>query len=66
MNYNYFMTTQTLEKLIKIEKELLKVKKEGSFLSFKAPISLRGMFKGVKIAGKDIKAAKKSLFKIVP
>ena len=52
------------EKLNKLEKEILKIKKGGFGFSQK-PISLKGIFKGVKITKKEIEKAKKSLFKEV-
>jgi hypothetical protein len=57
------MADQTLTKLEKIEKELLKLKKGASFGLPKKIISLKGILKGIKITEKDIKEAKKSLFK---
>jgi len=59
------MTAQTksLEKLEKLEKEILKLKKRGNFGLAKKIISLKGILKGVKIKEEDIKKAKKSLFK---
>lgn len=60
------MTNQTvLAKLEKLEKEVLKLKKEGEFKLPKKLISLKGILKGVKITEKDIEKAKKSLFKEV-
>jgi len=53
----------TLTKLEKLEKELLKLKKEGGFKLPKKIISLKGILKGIKITGEDIEKAKKSLFK---
>lgn len=53
---------EVLTKLERLEKEILKIKK-GEGLLFKKPISLKGILKGVKITEKDIKKAKKSLFK---
>jgi len=62
------MTTQTLihkiETIEKIEKQLFELKKGGWFNFAKAPISLKGTMKNIKISQKDIKVAKKSLFKI--
>ncbi|MBU2219250.1 hypothetical protein KKG15_02045 [Patescibacteria group bacterium] len=63
------MANQTLtpikyiQKLEKIEKEILKIKKEGIFTLPKIPISLKGILKGVKISEKDMTSAKKSLFR---
>jgi hypothetical protein len=57
------MVDQTLTKLEKIEKELLKLKKGAGFGLPKKIISLKGILKGIKITEKDIKEAKKSLFK---
>jgi len=63
------MANQTLtpikyiQKLEKIEKEILKIKKEGIFILPRIPISLKGILKGVKISEKDIASAKKSLFR---
>lgn len=54
------MSIKYAEKLNKIEKELLKIKKS---CSPKKIISLKGVLKGVKISKKDINKAKKSLFK---
>lgn len=54
------MSIKYAEKLNKIEKELLKIKKS---YSPKKIISLKGVLKGVKISEKDINKAKKSLFK---
>jgi len=56
---------QILTKLEKLEKEILKIKKEAMLKFPKKIISLRGILKGVKISGKDIQKAKKSLFKKV-
>jgi len=53
----------TLTKLEKLEKEVLKLKKEGIFELPPKLISLKGILKGVKITEKEIKEAKKSLFK---
>ena len=53
-----FMKEYT-KKLDKIEKDLLKLKTEGSFGLPKRTISL----KGITITEKDIEQAKKSLFK---
>ncbi|OGZ46949.1 MAG: hypothetical protein A3J54_01930 [Candidatus Ryanbacteria bacterium RIFCSPHIGHO2_02_FULL_45_13b] len=50
------------EKLEKLEKELLKLKK-GSKQSLSAPISLKGIWKGVQVSEADIGKAKKSLFR---
>ena len=55
-------TTTYVEKLEKLEKELLKLKR-GSKQSQLAPISLKGIWKGVRVSEKDIEKAKKSLFK---
>ena len=49
------------EKLEKLEKELLKLKK-GSKQSLSAPISLKGIWKGVQVSEADIGKAKKNLF----
>ncbi len=51
-----------LEKLEKVEKELLKLKK-GDFGFPKKIISLKGILKRVKITEKEIEKAKKSLFR---
>jgi hypothetical protein len=59
------MTNQTLTRLEKIEKEILKLKKGVGFGLPKKIISLKGILKGIKITEKDIKEAKKSLFKEV-
>jgi len=59
------MVNQILTKLEKIEKEILKFKKGGGFGLPKKIISLKGILKGIKITEKDIKEAKKSLFKEV-
>lgn len=58
------MNEQTiLTKLEKLEKELLKLKKGGNFKLPKKTVSLKGILKGIKVTEKDIKKAKKSLFK---
>ncbi len=57
------MNNLTLAKLEKLEKEILKLKKGGTFLGPKKIISLKGILKGVKISEKEIEKAKKSLFK---
>lgn len=49
-------------RLEKLENELFKLKKESRQLSF-STISLKGIWKGVKITESDIVKAKKSLFK---
>lgn len=54
------MPIKYAEKLNKVEQELLKLKKGGGIY---APISLKGILKGVTITEKDIQSAKKSLFK---
>lgn len=56
-------TTKYLEKLEKLEKEILKLKKGTNFGLTKKVISLKGILKGTKIPDKDIAKAKKSLFK---
>ena len=67
--YNQNMTNQTLtpikyaQKLEKIEKEILKIKKGGILILDKIPISLRGILRGIKISEKEIASAKRSLFK---
>jgi hypothetical protein len=53
-----------VEKLDKLEKEILKIKK-GVFGFSQKPISLKGILKGAKITEKDIEKAKKSLFKAI-
>ncbi|MBI3335350.1 MAG: hypothetical protein HY001_02530 [Candidatus Portnoybacteria bacterium] len=58
--YGYPVTY--IEKIGEIEKELLKVKKGGVFPLVKAPISLKGIFKGINVTAQDIKKAKDSLF----
>lgn len=58
-------TTAYLEKLGKLEKEILKLKKGAGFELPKKIISLKGILKGLKITEKDIKEAKRSLFKEV-
>jgi len=57
-----FMKEYT-KKLDKIEKDLLKLKTEGSFGLPKRTISLKGILKGMTITEKDIEQAKESLFK---
>jgi len=52
------------KKLEKLEEELLKLKK-GSKQFLSAPISLKGLWKGVQISEKDIEKTKKGLFKDV-
>jgi len=52
-----------LEKLEKIEKEILKIKKGAGFEFPKKLISLKGILKGAKIKEEEIEKAKKSLFK---
>lgn len=56
-------TTKYAEKLVKIEKELLKLKKGSGYPTSQIFISLKGILKGVKVAEQDIAQAKKSLFK---
>jgi len=56
------MSIKYAEKINKIEKEILKIKKSPPF-SKKFIISLKGSLKGVKISEKDINKAEKSLFK---
>lgn len=53
------MSIKYAEKLNKIEKEPLKIKKS---YSPKKIISLKGVLKGVKISEKDIKQAKNKIF----
>jgi hypothetical protein len=61
--YHFAMTTtEALQQLSKLEKNLLKLKKETALSFDKKPISLKGFLKGTKITEKDIKEAKKSLF----
>ena len=51
------------QKLEKLEKEVIKLKKE-SVLGFTSKIiSLKGIIKGIEISEKEIAGAKKSLFK---
>lgn len=54
---------QYIEKLNKLEKEILKLRKEGVRKIPQVFLSLKGILKGVTIMGKDIEASKKSLFK---
>jgi len=59
------MTTQTIVKKIeKVEKQLFELKQGGWFGFAKQPISLKGVLKKIKISDKDLKSAKKSLFKV--
>lgn len=62
MNGN-LSSLKSAEKLEKLEKELLKLKKEGGKQPAGVPISLKGTLKKTKVTEKDISAAKKSLFK---
>ena len=55
--------TKYQEKLGKLEKEILKLKKGASFDFPPKIISLKGVLKGVDISEKDIETTKKSLFK---
>ena len=52
-----------IKKLEKIEKEIFQFKKSAGFGAGKIVVSLKGILKGVTITEKDIKGAKKSLFK---
>ena len=56
------MSIKYAEKLNKLEKEILKIKKTPSF-SKNFPISLKGSLKDIKISEKDINKVKKSVFK---
>jgi len=59
------MITQTIVKKIeKVEKQLFELKQGGWFSFAKQPISLKGALKKIKIFDKDLKLAKKSLFKV--
>jgi len=60
------MTTQTLiKKINKVERELLKIKRNGKLPIFKNPVSLKGVLKGAKITKEDIEKANKSAYKKV-
>lgn len=64
MSSQIFAPTKYIEKLEKLEKEILKLKKGGLFgISKKITISLKGILKGVEITEREIEDAKKSLFK---
>ena len=52
-----------IKQLGRIEKELLKFKQDAGFMAGKIVVSLRGMLKGIEFTEKDIREAKKSLFK---
>jgi hypothetical protein len=56
-------TMEYIEKLDKLESEFLKLKKENIGKSLSVPISLKGVWKGIKVSEKDIAEAKKSLFR---
>ena len=56
---------QYQQKLKKVEKDLLSIKKSGFFGVGKKNISLKGFLKGVEITPADIDQAKKSLFKSI-
>jgi hypothetical protein len=49
---------QTLTKLEKLEKELLKIKKGDEFKLHKKIISLKGILKGIEISEEDIQKVK--------
>jgi hypothetical protein len=53
---------QTLTKLEKLEKELLKIKKGGEFKFHKKIISLKGILKGIEISDGDIQKVKESFW----
>jgi hypothetical protein len=53
---------QTLTKLEKLEKELLKIKKGGEFKFHKKIISLKGILKGIEISEGDIQKIKESFW----
>lgn len=57
------INSQYQQKLAQLEKEILKLKKGAGFHFAKKIISLKGLLKGIDITERDIKAAKKSLFK---
>lgn len=64
MSSQIFTPTKYVEKLEKLEKEILKLKKGGLLgIPKKIAISLKGILKGVEITEKEIEDAKKSLFK---
>jgi len=50
------------EKLNKLEIEIIKLKKNVKIIP-KSPLSLKGILKGLNITDKDIKQARRSLFK---
>ena len=60
---NTQIQSKQIKQLEKIEKELLKFKKDAGFGPGKIVVSLKGILKGVTITEKDIKEAKKSLFR---
>ncbi len=55
--------TKQIQKLAKIEQQLLKFKKGRDFFSSKPTLSLKGAMKGIKITNIDIQRAKRSLFR---
>ena len=62
-NQSTLTQTEYQQKIGKIEKEILKLKKGAGFEFSKKIISLKGIFKGISINEQDIKKSKKSLFK---
>ncbi len=52
-----------LKRLDRVEKDLLKLKKESGYGMPKHSISLKGILSGIEITDKEIEQAKKSLFK---
>jgi len=63
MANQFSISTKYIEKIEKLEKEILKLKKGANFGLPKKIVSLKGILKGVKISEKEIEKAKKSLFK---
>lgn len=63
MNPQILSSIQYADKLAKIEKEILILKKGGVLKYSQTPISLKGILKGIKVTEKDIQQAKKSLFR---
>jgi len=65
MNNKSPVSNKYIEKLEKLEKELLKLKKVAGFGLPQKLVSLKGILKGIQISEKEIEKAKKSLFKEV-
>lgn len=56
-------TIKYIEKLDKLEGDLLKLKKKSMERFPSVPISLKGVWKGIRISEKDTTKAKRNLFK---